>query len=69
MLSLVLHDGGEKEVRGRVGVGASSWLGVSWHVFIKMIFYNNEKFGTPRERMIFADSLVLKSCARCQCAC
>lgn len=44
VLSLVLDDWGEKVVRGG---GVSSWLTVSWHVLLKMIFYNNEKFRMP----------------------
>lgn len=50
---------GMMEVRRRyAGVEVSSWLSVSWHVFIRMIFYNNEKFGMLMECMSFADSFV-----------
>lgn len=39
--------------RGGVGGRVSGWLSVSSHVFISMIFYNNERFRTPMEHMIF----------------
>lgn len=55
VLSLVLGDWGLKVARG----GVSTWLTVSWHVLIKMIFYSNEKFEMPVERMVFAAIFVL----------
>lgn len=47
----VFSDGGEKEVHG-VGEGASSWLSMSWHVFIRMIFCSNERVGIPMDAFL-----------------
>lgn len=40
------------------GVGVASWLSVSWHALIRIIFYNNETLGTFMESVVFADSFV-----------
>lgn len=57
MLSSVSDDWGKMVVCG--GRGVSSWLRVSWHVLIRILFYNNENLGTPRKRMVFAHIFVL----------